>query len=110
GPLDAFLTRVRKAFREIMNILVIGSGGREHAIVWALKKTAERPVTIYCSPGNAGIARDAKTLPIPVSDHKALISFAQTQGIDLTFVGPEAPLVAGLVDDFEAAGLAIVGP
>ena len=93
-----------------MKILVIGSGGREHAIVWALKKTAERPVTIYCAPGNAGIARDAETVPIPVSDHKGLISFAQTQGIDLTFVGPEAPLVAGIVDDFEAAGLAIVGP
>src|SRR6476659_2091794 len=93
-----------------MKILVIGSGGREHAIVWALKKTAEPPVTVYCAPGNAGIARVAKTVPIPISDHEGLISFAQTEVIDLTFVGPEAPLVAGLVHDFEAAGLAIVGP
>src|SRR6476620_6537161 len=93
-----------------MKILVIGSGGREHAIVWALKKTASRPVTIYCVPGNAGIVRLAKTVSIPISDHAALISFATTEGIDLTFVGPEAPLVAGIVDDFESAGLSIVGP
>jgi len=93
-----------------MKILVIGAGGREHAIVWALQKTAERPVTIYCAPGNAGIARMAKTVPIPISDHSGLISFVRTEGIDLSFVGPEAPLVAGLADEFEAAGLSIVGP
>ena len=93
-----------------MKILVIGSGGREHAIVWALRKTAERPVTIYCAPGNAGTAQLAKTVSIPVSDHAGLISFVKTEGIDLTFVGPEAPLVAGLVDEFESAGLLVVGP
>ena len=71
-----------------MKILVIGAGGREHAIVWALKKTAQRPVTIYCAPGNAGIARMAKTVPIAISDHAGLISFAQTESIDLSFVGP----------------------
>src|ERR1043166_3791813 len=94
----------------MMKILVIGSGGREHAIIWALKKNADYPVTIYCAPGNAGIARLANTLSIPVSDHASLISFVKTEGIDLTFVGPEAPLVAGLVDEFDSAGLSIVGP
>jgi phosphoribosylamine--glycine ligase len=93
-----------------MKILVIGSGGREHAITWALRKTADHPVTICCAPGNAGISRVAKTVSISVSDHCGLVSFVRTEGIDLTFVGPEAPLVAGLVDEFESAGLSIVGP
>ena len=93
-----------------MKILVIGSGGREHAIVWALRKTAQRPVTIYCAPGNAGIANIARVVSIPASDHEGLLSFAKTEAIDITFVGPEAPLVAGLVDEFESAGLSIVGP
>jgi phosphoribosylamine--glycine ligase len=93
-----------------MKILVIGSGGREHAIIWALKKTAQQPVAVYCAPGNAGIAESATLVSIPVSDHVGLAEFVKTEGIDLTFVGPEAPLVAGIVDEFESAGLSIVGP
>jgi phosphoribosylamine--glycine ligase len=93
-----------------MKILIIGSGGREHAIVWALKKTGDPAAKIYCASGNAGIAQLAQITEIPASDRTRLVSFARTEGIDLTFVGPEAPLVAGLVDDFESAGLPIVGP
>ena len=93
-----------------MKILIIGSGGREHAIIWSIKKTANFPSKIYCASGNAGIAQLAEIVQIPVSDPASLMSFARTEGIDLTFVGPEAPLVGGLVDDFESAGLSIVGP
>ena len=91
-------------------ILIIGSGGREHAIVWALRNTSPTPVELYCAPGNAGIARLAQNVDISVNDHAALAQFAESENIDLTFVGPEAPLTAGIVDLFEAKGLAIVGP
>ena len=93
-----------------MKILVIGSGGREHAILWALKKTSRRELDLYCAPGNAGIAQVARCISIPVTDIDALAEFAATEGIDLTFVGPEAPLAAGIVDEFESRGLTIVGP
>lgn len=93
-----------------MKILVIGSGGREHAIVWALRKTSTAALKIYCAPGNAGIAQIAEVVPLDVSDTLGLISFAKTEEIDLIFVGPEAPLVAGIVDRFESAGLPVVGP
>ena len=91
-------------------ILIIGSGGREHAIGWALRNTSPTPVELYCAPGNAGIARLAQNVDISVNDHAALAQFAESENIDLTFVGPEAPLTAGIVDLFEAKGLAIVGP
>ena len=91
-------------------ILVIGSGGREHAIVWAMKHTASQPTEIFCAPGNAGIAQIAGTPNISVNDHARLAEFVETQNIDLTFVGPEAPLAAGIVDFFTAKGLRIVGP
>ncbi|HYK19429.1 MAG TPA: phosphoribosylamine--glycine ligase [Pyrinomonadaceae bacterium] len=91
-------------------ILVIGSGGREHAIVWAMRHTASQPLEIFCAPGNAGIAQIAQTANIPVNDRVRLAEFVEAQNIDLTFVGPEAPLAAGIVDFFTAKGLRIVGP
>lgn len=91
-------------------ILIIGSGGREHAIVWALQKTFAGRLEIFCAPGNAGIALNAKLLNVPVNDQASLAQFVETEKIDLTFVGPEAPLAAGIVDAFAARGLCIVGP
>jgi phosphoribosylamine---glycine ligase len=91
-------------------ILIIGSGGREHAIVWALRKTSQEPVQLFCVPGNAGIAEIAECLSVPLNDHAALAEFVESHQIDLTFVGPEAPLVSGIVDQFSQRGLRIVGP
>ena len=93
-----------------MKILVVGSGGREHAILWALKKTSRRSLDLYCAPGNAGIAQVARCISISPADIHGLAQFAATEAIDLTFVGPEAPLAAGIVDEFERRGLPIVGP
>jgi len=93
-----------------MKILVIGSGGREHALIWALATTATRPLSLFCAPGNAGIAQHASCVAIDANDISALTTFAGEQGIDLTFVGGESPLAAGVVDAFQARGLAIVGP
>lgn len=91
-------------------ILIIGSGGREHALVWSLKKTSQETVEIFCAPGNAGIEQIAQVASVPANDHSALAEFVESQNIDLTFVGPEAPLVAGIVDAFTERGLRIVGP
>jgi phosphoribosylamine---glycine ligase len=91
-------------------ILVIGSGGREHAIVWALLNTSPALPQLFCAPGNAGIGQLAQLVNVSVSNHEALGQFAEANNIDLTFVGPEAPLTAGLVDAFQARGLPIVGP
>jgi phosphoribosylamine--glycine ligase len=91
-------------------ILIIGSGGREHAIAWALRNTSPGPVEIYCAPGNAGIAQTARIVDISVNDHAGLADFARLENIDLTFVGPEAPLDAGVVDLFSEQRLRIVGP
>src|SRR5262245_36719167 len=88
-------------------ILIIGSGGREHAIVWALRKTSQESIQLFCVPGNAGIAELAEAPSIPLKD---LAEFVESQQIDLTFVGPEAPLVSGIVDQFTQRGLRIVGP
>jgi phosphoribosylamine--glycine ligase len=93
-----------------MKVLVIGSGGREHALVWALQQTASTRLALYCAPGNAGIADLAVCVPLGVEDHDGLIEFARTESIDLTIVGPEAPLAAGIVDEFQTAGLSIAGP
>src|SRR5258708_1679349 len=93
-----------------MKILVIGSGGREHAIVWALKKTSQSPLDLYCAPGNGGIAELARCKEISLADISALADFAAQEKFDLTFVGPEAPLAAGIVDEFERRELPIVGP
>lgn len=93
-----------------MKILIVGSGGREHAIVWALEKTSAVPIELYCAPGNAGIAGSAHIVPVSASDHLGLAHFVRSNCIDLTFIGPEGPLAAGIVDHFESEGLAIVGP
>ena len=93
-----------------MRILIIGSGGREHAIVWAIRNTQRSPVEIFCAPGNAGIAQIAQTVEVSVNAHTALAEFAASEKIDLTFVGPEAPLATGIVDLFTERGLRIVGP
>ena len=93
-----------------MRILLIGSGGREHAILWALRRTSGEPLELYCAPGNGGISQLAECVPIPATDIPALIEFARSRAIDLTVVGPEGPLAGGVVDDFEASGLRIVGP
>lgn len=92
-----------------MKILVIGSGGREHALVWKLRQS---PLVskVYCAPGNAGTALDAENVAIPAEDISRLLHFAKDQQIDLTVVGPEAPLVAGLADEFRKAGLPVFGP
>jgi phosphoribosylamine--glycine ligase len=93
-----------------MKALVVGSGGREHAILWAMKRTSSVPLDLYCAPGNGGISELAQCVPISVNDHQALMDFVQTGAIDLTIVGPEGPLAEGIVDEFESHGLKIMGP
>jgi phosphoribosylamine---glycine ligase len=93
-----------------MRILVIGSGGREHALLWALRQTSARPLELFCAPGNAGIAQLAHCIAIKVGEVDALAAFAEENKIDLTMVGPEGPLAAGIVDEFERRGCPIVGP
>jgi phosphoribosylamine--glycine ligase len=92
-----------------MNILILGSGGREHALAW---KMAASPLSekLYCAPGNAGIAREAQCVALDLADHKAVIAFCQAKKIDLVVVGSEVPLCAGIVDDLEAAGIKAFGP
>lgn len=92
-----------------MRILVVGGGGREHAICWKLSKEANVE-KIYCAPGNAGISNVAECIDIGDSDIENLLKFAKENQIDLTIVGPEIPLVAGIVDAFEKEGLKIFGP
>lgn len=92
-----------------MNILVVGNGGREHAIVWKLSNSP-RIRRIYCAPGNAGIAQIADIVDIKAEDIEGLVSYAKEKKIDLTIVGPEVPLVAGIVDRFTEEGLKIFGP
>ena len=92
-----------------MNLLVIGGGGREHALVWKLRQSSgvER---IFCAPGNAGTAQISENVAIPANDLPALIQFAKQNKIGLTVVGPDDPLAAGVVDLFVAEGLRIFGP
>lgn len=92
-----------------MKILVVGSGGREHALVW---KLAQSPKTekLYCAPGNGGISELAECVDIKVTDFEGLIAFAKEKQIDMTVIGPDDPLVMGIVDAFEAAGLRVFGP
>jgi phosphoribosylamine--glycine ligase len=92
-----------------MNILILGSGGREHALAW---KMAASPLTdrLYCAPGNAGIAREAECVAVDPADPAAVILFCRSASIDFVVVGPEAPLCVGIVDDLEAAGIKAFGP
>src|SRR5665213_3629467 len=92
-----------------MNILVIGSGGREHALCWKIKQSP-KVKRLYCAPGNGGIALIAECADIKVDDVQLLLQFALRKKIDLTIVGPEVSLVAGIVDAFAAKGLKIFGP
>ncbi|MGO4370470.1 phosphoribosylamine--glycine ligase [Paenibacillus sp. 2TAB19] len=92
-----------------MRILVVGSGGREHTIVWALKKS-EKVKEVFCAPGNAGIAQLAECVPIAVSEFAELTRFAKEASIDLVFIGPDDPLADGIVDAFEAEGIPTYGP
>ena len=92
-----------------MNILILGSGGREHALAW---KIAASPLSekLYCAPGNAGIAQEAECVALNLADHQAVIAFCRSSKIDLVVVGPEVPLCAGIVDDLEAADIRAFGP
>jgi phosphoribosylamine--glycine ligase len=92
-----------------MNVLLLGSGGREHALAWTI---AASPLTarLICAPGNAGIAHEAECVALDLADHAAVIAYAREQKIDLVVIGPEAPLCAGIVDELEAAGIKAFGP
>jgi phosphoribosylamine--glycine ligase len=92
-----------------MKVLVVGSGGREHALAWKLAQSP-RVTQVLCAPGNAGLAADVTVVPVKAEDLDGLLELALREKVDLTVVGPEAPLVAGLVDRFEARGLAVFGP
>ena len=92
-----------------MKVLIVGSGGREHAMAWKLAQSS-RVQQVYVAPGNGGTAKDKNLVNVPITDLAALRQWAQTNGIGLTLVGPEAPLAAGIVDDFRAHGLRIFGP
>ena len=92
-----------------MRVLLIGSGGREHALAWKLS-ASPLLTKLYCAPGNPGIATVAEPIDIGVDDHQALIAFAKDKKIDLVVVGPEAPLVAGLSDEMRAEGIRVFGP
>src|SRR3954463_888427 len=92
-----------------MNILLLGSGGREHALAW---KLAASPLLtkLWCAPGNAGIAQEAECIALDITDHAAVIAFCQANKVDFVVVGPEGPLAAGIVDDLAAAGFKAFGP
>ena len=92
-----------------MKVLVVGGGGREHALIWKLKQSPG-VTRIYCAPGNGGIAADAECVPCKADDLAGLRDFALREQIDMTVVGPEGPLAAGIVDLFEASGLRAFGP
>ena len=92
-----------------MNVLLIGGGGREHALAWKLKQSPLLD-TLYCAPGNAGIADVADCVALDVCDHAAVARFCKDKQIDLVVIGPEAPLVAGLADDLETQGIKLFGP
>lgn len=92
-----------------MKLLVIGSGGREHALAWKLAQSA-KVSTVFVAPGNAGTAQEPKLQNIPLNTHEELMAFCRENHIAFTVVGPEAPLAAGIVDDFHRAGLPIFGP
>ena len=92
-----------------MNLLVVGNGGREHALAWRLAQS-DRVTKVFVAPGNAGTALTPRLENLPITDIDQLIEFVKSNNIAFTVVGPEAPLAAGIVDKFRAAGLRIFGP
>src|ERR1043165_4795262 len=92
-----------------MKVLLVGNGGREHAIAWKLKRD-DPSIELICAPGNAGISELGDCIPVKPDDVKSLLGFAERADVDLTFVGPEAPLALGIVDAFRAARRPIFGP
>ena len=108
-PPTFFMRKADFSMSSWLRILVVGSGGREHALVWKIAQSP-RAEKIYCAPGNAGIAQRAECVDISVLDLPGLADFAAQQKIDLTVAGPEAPLAAGIVDVFQQRGLRIFGP
>ena len=92
-----------------MHILLLGSGGREHALAW---KIAGSPLVtkFWCAPGNAGMAREAECVALDIADHAAVTDFCKKNAVELVVVGPETPLAAGIVDDLSAAGIKAFGP
>ncbi len=92
-----------------MKVLLIGSGGREHALAWAMAQSDECEA-LYCAPGNAGIEACAECVNISVDDIPGILKFSKENKIDFVVVGPEGPLVAGLADELRAAGIAVFGP
>ena len=109
GRIFIFLCRINVNYKHMKKVLVLGGGGREHAIVDALSRSPQVG-KIYCAPGNAGIAQQAECLPLKETQVEQLKDFALENGIDLTVVGPEVALAAGVVDAFKEAGLRIFGP
>src|SRR5512138_2701941 len=106
---DAFSKAFALCEARCMNVLLIGAGGREHALAWALLAS---PLlgTLYCAPGNAGIAQVAECVALNIADHAMVVRFCREKRVELVVVGPEAPLVAGLADDLAAAGIKVFGP
>jgi phosphoribosylamine--glycine ligase len=94
---------------KFMRILLLGSGGREHALAW---KIAASPLVtkLWCAPGNAGIAREAECVALDIADHRAVIDFCKSNAVDFVVVGPDEPIAAGIVDDLDAAGIKAFGP
>jgi phosphoribosylamine--glycine ligase len=92
-----------------MHILLLGSGGREHALAWKIASSA-LVTKLWCAPGNAGIAREAECVALDIADHGAVIDFCKTNAVELVVVGPETPLAAGIVDDLASAGIKAFGP
>src|SRR5438874_1667075 len=92
-----------------MNILVVGKGGREHALVWKLAQSP-RAERVYCAPGNAGTAADGVNVPIEATEFDRLVRFVKKEKVGLTVVGPEEPLALGIVDRFQKEGLKVFGP
>ena len=92
-----------------MDILILGGGGREHALAWAVAQSPDCD-RLICAPGNAGIEALAECVDLPIEDGAAIATFALSEGIDFVIVGPEAPLAAGVADAVRAAGVAVLGP
>src|SRR5436305_8522848 len=92
-----------------MNILLLGSGGREHALAWKIAASA-LVTRLWCAPGNGGIANEAQCVALDISNHRAVIDFCRVNAIDFVVVGPDAPIAAGIVDDLDAAGFKAFGP